>query len=320
MADFYRDCWIHAGQVRTVERTTETGMHVRGWGDNSLVWRGHHDDLAYLNGEPLSTERVKGNWPCAFTPDGRIAVQHGEDEILLYDPSTRRLSGLMGGYAAEGIIRVDMDEFNEGHVLVMGNDPSLRRAINGETWFNCVETENYIVGQFGRDPDYGGALSKLDKRTGQVTRWLGYTPHPPRAVELDGVLTVAISGRDTPAPDQVEWVANFPPLSTHDPKPVDPPKPPDTDAAYRAGWAAGVKAGEAAGREAWRALGRATIAAQLEEITRLRALVPTEPVYTAAELLRLVNDATGQMAGYWRYLGVQGAVDRAVKAELSKRA
>jgi hypothetical protein len=34
----------------------------------------------------------------------------------------------------------------------------------------------------------------------------------------------------------------------------------------------------------------------------------------------LVNDATGQMAGYWRYLGVQGAVDRAVKAELSKRA
>jgi hypothetical protein len=25
------------------------------------------------------------------------------------------------------------------------------------------------------------------------------------------------------------------------------------------------------------------------------------------------------MAGYWRYLGVQGAVDRAVKAELAKR-
>jgi hypothetical protein len=41
--------------------------------------------------------------------------------------------------------------------------------------------------------------------------------------------------------------------------------------------------------------------------------------FTAAELLKLVNDATGQMAGYWRYLGVQGAVDRAVKAELAKR-
>jgi hypothetical protein len=40
---------------------------------------------------------------------------------------------------------------------------------------------------------------------------------------------------------------------------------------------------------------------------------------TPDQLLKLVNDATGQMAGYWRYLGVQGAVDKAVKAELAKR-
>jgi hypothetical protein len=40
---------------------------------------------------------------------------------------------------------------------------------------------------------------------------------------------------------------------------------------------------------------------------------------TPDQVLKLVNDATGQMAGYWRYLGVQGAVDRAVKAELAKR-
>jgi hypothetical protein len=40
---------------------------------------------------------------------------------------------------------------------------------------------------------------------------------------------------------------------------------------------------------------------------------------TPDQVLKLVNDATGKMAGYWRYLGVQGAVDRAVKAELAKR-
>jgi hypothetical protein len=56
-----------------------------------------------------------------------------------------------------------------------------------------------------------------------------------------------------------------------------------------------------------------------QERDEARADLPTEPVYTAAQLVKLVNDATGQMAGYWRYLGVQGAVDRAVKAELAKR-
>jgi hypothetical protein len=40
---------------------------------------------------------------------------------------------------------------------------------------------------------------------------------------------------------------------------------------------------------------------------------------TPEQVIKLVNDATGQMAGYWRYLGVQGAVDKAVKAELARR-
>jgi hypothetical protein len=56
-----------------------------------------------------------------------------------------------------------------------------------------------------------------------------------------------------------------------------------------------------------------------QERDEARADLPTEPVYTAAQLVKLVNDATGKMPGYWRYLGVQGAVDRAVKAELAKR-
>jgi hypothetical protein len=190
----------------------------------------------------------------------------------------------------------------------MGNDPSLRRVINGETWFNCVETASYIVGQFGRDPDYGGALSKLDKRTGQVTRWLGYTPHPPRAVELDGVLTVAISGRDTPAPDQVKWADDFPPL------PGQPPvvPPPVADCTAERETIARLTSELAAAQAAIKRL-------QDELLDALLPKPPAEPVYTAAQLVKLVNDATGKMAGYWRYLGVQGAVDRAVKAELAKR-
>jgi hypothetical protein len=55
-------------------------------------------------------------------------------------------------------------------------------------------------------------------------------------------------------------------------------------------------------------------AARARNLTAQRAAAMTQ-----TEVLRLVNDATGQMAGYWRYLGVQGAVDRAVKAELARR-
>jgi hypothetical protein len=312
VTDYYRDCWIHAGQVRTVERTTETGMHVRGWGDDMLAWRGHQDDLAYLNGVVVSDTPVKGNWPCAFTPHNMLLVQHqpGNGILSLYAAGGAILGTVDAPYASEGLHHVEIGG-GENYTItpVMGNDPSLRRVINGETWFNCVETASYIVGQFGRDPDYGGALSKLDKRTGQVTRWLGYTPHPPRAVELDGVLTVAISGRDTPAPDQVEWAAAFPPLPGQPPIVTPPPAP------------AGCTAERARidAMTADLAALRMRLAFTEQERDEARADLPTEPVYTAAQLVKLVNDATGQMAGYWRYLGVQGAVDRAVKAELAKR-
>jgi hypothetical protein len=55
----------------------------------------------------------------------------------------------------------------------------------------------------------------------------------------------------------------------------------------------------------------------LLENDRLRALVPTELTYTRDALLRIVNNATGRLP--WYYAGVQGAVDRLVKAELEGR-
>jgi hypothetical protein len=59
------------------------------------------------------------------------------------------------------------------------------------------------------------------------------------------------------------------------------------------------------------------VAALYTELTAAHASLAA--ALTPDQVLKLVNDATGKMAGYWRYLGVQGAVDRAVKAELAKR-
>jgi hypothetical protein len=218
--DYYRDCWLYNGQVRTVTRTAEDGMHVRGWGDGHLAWRGHQDDLAYLDGDCVNfDDKVKGNFPCAFHPfSGIVHVQHsgGGDRLDRYALDGQYAGSVSAPYASEGIHHIEPD----GRI-VMGNADELRRLINGELWHNCVETENYIVGQYGRDPDYGGALARLHKPTGHVRRWLGYTPHPPRAVELDGILTVAISGRDTPEPSEVIWSGSFPPLPVT-PDPVVP--------------------------------------------------------------------------------------------------
>jgi hypothetical protein len=313
MADFYRDCWIFNDQVYTVERTTETGMHVRGWGDGHLVWRGHHDDLPYLDGRVLTPRKVKGNWPIYIdSRRGMVLVQHDDERVHAYDMQGGYLQPMPAPYASEGIHHRDKD-----YRIVMGNDPSLLRVMpNGETWHQCVETENFIVGQFGRDPDYGGSLSKLDKRTGHVTRWLGYTPHPPRAVELNGVLTVAISGRDTPAPDQVEWAAGFPPLPGQPPI-VTPPSAPADCTAERERIAIlnlRIHALTVALDTA-----RAELAKVKAELDEAKWRIPAGRWWSDDQLLRLVNDATGQMAGYWRYLGVQGAVDRAVKAELARR-
>jgi hypothetical protein len=311
VTDYYRDCWIYDGQVRTVERTTETGMHVRGWGDGHLVWRGHEDDMAYINGRMLPARRVQGNFPILFDAGGLVHVQlQGATDHLHQFTREGVWAGTVDApYASEGCHHIEPD----GRI-VMGNDPSLRRTINGETWFNCVETANYIVGQFGRDPDYGGALSKLDKRTGQVTRWLGYTPHPPRAVELDGVLTVAISGRDTPAPDQVEWSADFPPLPGQPPVVTPPPAPADCTAERERI----AKLQEELAIETSESVSSRR---DMEMFKRLHAVAVAERDARLApeQVIKLVNDATGKMAGYWRYLGVQGAVDRAVKAELAKR-
>jgi hypothetical protein len=231
MADWYRHVSIGSdGRLCQWANTVENGvMHVRVYGtptESRVLRRGRDTDTVTLSLNNRSTTlggRVKGNFPAAFSRDGAKAyVQHdeggGRTSLRVYDAATGEQLEVRwdAPYAAEGI----WDVLDDGTVVLM-NDPSrFRRIPNGEFWHNCVETEHYVVGQFGRDPDYGGSLSRLDKRTGKVTRWLGYTPHPPFAVEVDGVLHVAISGRDTPAPDEVAWVDDFPPAPV-----VEAPQP-----------------------------------------------------------------------------------------------
>lgn len=232
MSDYYRDLYRRPdGSVGWVE-TTLPKMHTRAFCDADgmvyTLWRDNDTDRVFqeLEGIPLTLQvgrSVKGNFPCAYDEKGAMYLQHDDDGVLTRYFRPDWVSGhIAAPYAAEGVWSVRSD----GHV-VMRNDPSRFRTLpNGEFGHNICETENFIVYQFGRDPDYGGSFSCYDKRTGETRRWLGYSPHAPVAMEdSNGKLWVAISGRDTPAPDQVEWALEFPPLPTPAPIGITPDYP-----------------------------------------------------------------------------------------------
>lgn len=225
--DFYRHVAIGLdGQLCYRQVTVADGqMHVRGFrdasGQESTIVRGHATDLVSVNGRQLGG-KVKGNFPAAFSHDGtKVYVQHdeGKDQetredrtsLRIYDLDGRELECRMNApYAAEGIAEV----LEDGTVVLMNDPRRFRTMPNGEFWHNCCETEHYIVGQFGRDDlDLGGAFSVLHKPTGKVQRWLGYSPHPPFAVELDGKLLIAISGDNTDDPWHVQLADDFPPVA-----------------------------------------------------------------------------------------------------------
>jgi hypothetical protein len=225
--DFYREIRIgRDGQLCYRQVTVADGlMHVRGFrdaaGQESTIVRGHATDLVSVNGRQLGG-KVKGNFPAAFSHDGtKVYVQHdeGKDQetredrtsLRIYDLAGLELECRMGApYAAEGIAEV----LEDGTVVLMNDPRRFRTMPNGEFWHNCCETDNYIVGQFGRDDlNLGGAFSVLHKLTGKVQRWLGYSPHPPFAVEFDGKLLIAISGDNTDDPWHVQLADDFPPVA-----------------------------------------------------------------------------------------------------------
>jgi hypothetical protein len=120
-------------------------------------------------------------------------------------------------------------------------------------------------------------------------------------VDVD-LLKPALPGQP-PTPPVVE-----PPVPPKpEPPVVDPPVPPVSNP-YKDGYAAGLEHGTRASV--------AKLASLQQALGACQAQLPTEPVFTSDEVMQIVNQATGKLPRFWQYLGVQGAVDKAVKAEL----
>lgn len=234
LPDAYRHIYRDSdGEIRYHRVTLADGkMHVRGTvrpdGELLIAWRRHDDDRVVMAGSAggvVVLERpCMGFFAFAWGPGDLLVVQHDTSGIFsVYKPTGEFVTRVTGTYAAEGISHIEDEDWR----VVMMNDSSRTRVMpNGETWVNCEETEHYIAGQFGRDPDFGQSLSLYDKRTGQIRRWLGSTVLPFTMVEDDNLQPLLALNGNTPEPDEIDWVADFPPLPVTLPPVVAQPESP----------------------------------------------------------------------------------------------
>lgn len=104
--------------------------------------------------------------------------------------------------------------------VILANDPSLIRTVQGVTLYQWSEAAGVIVGQADCGNSADGGIVMVNDHGAWMRQ--GYAPHPPRlAVSgLTGLIYVAISGEDTPEPDAVTWEEYRPYVK---PKPDLPP-------------------------------------------------------------------------------------------------
>jgi hypothetical protein len=296
--------WLQFDEDEPIQ-LPEPGMHARLWcsGDErEALVRGHDTDHVYLvndEGAVVDMDKVMGDYAAAFGPDGTIHAQR---------------DNLGPGYSAEGIHHIK---------------PDGRWVMN-----NAVEL-NSVVG-YQRKDDHGIDLiqliqgdmrgnyraAKCDRLTNSGIARLGpdglhhygqYSQFAPFVNEQGWVAIQGSEWRMTPEPDAVPWIrhedlpAKPGPIVT--PPPVVPPPPAPADCTAELERIAALETA------------LSTANNELEEADALaeRYGKQRDARLTPEQVIKLVNDATGRMAGYWRYLGVQGAVDRAVKAELARR-
>jgi hypothetical protein len=296
--------WLQFDEDEPIQ-LPEPGMHARLWcsGDKrEALVRGHDTDHVYLvndEGAVVDMDKVMGDYAAAFGPDGTIHAQR---------------DNLGPGYLAEGIHHIK---------------PDGRWVMN-----NAVEL-NSVVG-YQRKDDHGIDLiqliqgdmrgnyraAKCDRLTNSGIARLGpdglhhygqYSQFAPFVNEQGWVAIQGSEWRMTPEPDAVPWIrhedlpAKPGPIVT--PPPVVPPPPAPADCTAELERIAALETA------------LSTANNELEEADALaeRYGKQRDARLTPEQVIKLVNDATGRMAGYWRYLGVQGAVDRAVKAELARR-
>jgi hypothetical protein len=270
----------------------EPGMHVRLWcseGEKKALVRGHDTDSLYLvdADDAIDLGKVMGDYPAAAGPDGKIAIQRDNSR---------------SDYRAEGIHHVTAD----GR-WIMNDDLSLWRSVrHGDATIPLIQADqqgDWIAGK--SDAATNSGVARYNTATGTLEHYAQFTNFPP-FVNAQG--WVAIQGskwKMTPEPDAVPWIrhedlpAKPGPIVT---PPVVTPPPAPADCTAEREEVAELKAE------------RATLRDMLTSLQAQR-----DAALTPDQVIKLVNDATGQMAGYWRYLGVQGAVDRAVKAELARR-
>jgi hypothetical protein len=296
--------WLQFDEDEPIQ-LPEPGMHARLWcsGDErEALVRGHDTDHVYLvndEGAVVDMDKVMGDYAAAFGPDGTIHAQR---------------DNLGPGYSAEGIHHIK---------------PDGRWVMN-----NAVEL-NSVVG-YQRKDDHGIDLiqliqgdmrgnyraAKCDRLTNSGIARLGpdglhhygqYSQFAPFVNEQGWVAIQGSEWRMTPEPDAVPWIrhedlpAKPGPIVT--PPPVVPPPPAPADCTAELERIAALETA------------LSTANNELEEADALAERYGKErdARLTPEQVIKLVNDATGKMAGYWRYLGVQGAVDRAIKAELARR-
>jgi hypothetical protein len=284
----------------------EPGMHVRldvREGIKRALVRGHDSDHVYLV-RPQAIDdigRCKGDYPAAFDSDGRWHIQRDNSRP---------------DYSAEGIHHIEPD----GR-WVMNNAIELNSVVTvGSETIAVLQTDRafpYAVGKCDRLTNSGVARSGPNG----LEHYGQYTQFPP-FVNAQG--WVAIQGSEwkmTPEPDAVPWIrhedlpATPGPIVTPAP-PVAPPPPAPADCTAEKALIVILTRERNEAQLALRVADDLTnyLQGQLAAAQSQRDLN-----LTPGQVIKLVNDATGQMAGYWRYLGVQGAVDRAVKAELARR-
>jgi hypothetical protein len=297
--------WLQFDEDEPIQ-LPEPGMHVRlrvTDGVRVALVRGHDTDHIYVvnvHAGAVDMGKIMGDYPAAFGPDGSFHIQRDNSRP---------------DFAAEGLHHIEPD----GR-WVMNNAPELNTTIteliapDGKQrvaqidMLQCSRAGDWVVGKC--DALVNSGIAHFNTRTGQLWHFGQYSQMPPFTNEQGWVAIQGSEWKMTPEPDAVPWIRHedlpVKPGPIVTPPPVVPPPPAPADCrAERA---------KITDLERWLSLETSRNADLHVEIAKLHA-----ERLTPEQVIKLVNDATGKMAGYWRYLGVQGAVDRAVKAELRKR-
>jgi hypothetical protein len=214
---------------------------------------------------------------------------------------------------------------------LLSTDPE-RRFVHvepdGLAFYNWDRAGDYICG--GSDGWNGErnapCIVVRNTATGETRCFWYETAELPWIVMLPDGPRLVLSGENPPAPLTWEELSPYAPVRAET-APAPKPDPPTVEPAPPSQqWLDGFKKGAQECRgivEKMDTLERERDAARLG-LARAESLAATLVAERSARLtheqvIKLVNDATGKLPGYWRYLGVQGVVDKAVKSELAKR-